>query len=513
MEKNEQLTPYNEAINYLKTSPMFNLSLSSKELFHSNFLYWIWKLDPNAFKSLMATLLEDDIKNLDWGDKWEVVREYNSFDLCVKHCDTSKKVYGETKIVSGNVLLVIENKVKSIPYKEQLDRYVNKVKELYGLTKVDNNEFTYHNTTYDLNKAESNNGPETVKNMRKRYCDYNKVRYMLLTLADKLPNKKDVEKDEIWKIIQYGNYIEKLKRETVENRAFSKTISKFLKNNQIISKTYIKENIKDYIVFAEHLVNLYEIWNKEDAYGDSIKLLCTEDPLLTYSSDCKKLRIHDLFYKQRYARLCVDLLEKLKDSECSNVQFLRPQDDKILYLDNKPKGFQGKYNTRNEYFPNGSNCLIGVGYGYFHGEPFLEIKIVHKDKKDYFYIIQVQGISYCHGIIGKDKLWDKKDDFAENWMRTTDVKEPQESENNSSDGVLDGEIFDEEKILYPKYPSSKTNKSAEQSESKDKLPYKKYGDNMIYQSRKLRLDVEIAELLNYMIDDVKKLLKQLNKQQ
>jgi hypothetical protein len=404
---------------------------------------------------------------------------------------------------------VIENKVKSIPYKEQLDRYVNKVKELFGLTKVNNNEFTYHNNTYDLDEAENKNWPPAVKNIYERYCDYKKVRYMLLTLADKFPNKKDVEKDEIWKIILYGNYIEKLK-ETVENSAFSETISTFLNNNQIISKTYIKENIKDYIVFAEHLVNLYEIWNKEDAYGDNIKLLCTEDPLLKYSSKCKELRIHDLFYKQRYARLCVDLLEKLKEPERSNVQFLRPQDDKILYLDNKPKGFQGKYNTRNEYFPKGSKYLIGVGYGYFHGEPFLEIKIVHKDIKDYFYIIQVQGISYCHGIIGKDKLWDKKQDFVGNWMRTTDVIDSQESENNSSDGVLVGEIFDEEKILYPKYPSPKTKKSAEQSEPKDRLPYKKYGDNMIYQSRKLRLDVEIAELLNYMIEDVKTLIVALD---
>ena len=30
-----------DPIEILKTSPMFNLSLSSKELFHSNFLYWL----------------------------------------------------------------------------------------------------------------------------------------------------------------------------------------------------------------------------------------------------------------------------------------------------------------------------------------------------------------------------------------------------------------------------------------------------------------------------------------
>jgi len=127
-------TAYDAAIEYLKTSPMFNLSLSSKELFHSNFLYWIWKLDSNAFKRLMATLLDVETKELGWGGEWEVVREYNSFDLCVKRCD--KESYDEKtsvrKIRYGDVLLVIENKVKSIPYKAQLKKYVDKVNELYG---------------------------------------------------------------------------------------------------------------------------------------------------------------------------------------------------------------------------------------------------------------------------------------------------------------------------------------------------------------------------------------------
>ena len=34
-----------DPIEILKTSPMFNLSLSSKELFHSNFLYWLSTLN------------------------------------------------------------------------------------------------------------------------------------------------------------------------------------------------------------------------------------------------------------------------------------------------------------------------------------------------------------------------------------------------------------------------------------------------------------------------------------
>lgn len=37
-------------VSELEESPMFQLSLSSKELFHSNFLYWIWKFKAAAFK-------------------------------------------------------------------------------------------------------------------------------------------------------------------------------------------------------------------------------------------------------------------------------------------------------------------------------------------------------------------------------------------------------------------------------------------------------------------------------
>ena len=50
------ITNYQEAINYLKTSPMFNLSLASKELFHSNFLYWLSIIDKQLFKNLIEEL-------------------------------------------------------------------------------------------------------------------------------------------------------------------------------------------------------------------------------------------------------------------------------------------------------------------------------------------------------------------------------------------------------------------------------------------------------------------------
>lgn len=99
----------------LNANPMFHMSLASKELFHSNFLYWLWKLDASKFLTLLDKLSEcNDFSRLT-PDSIEVKREYQHFDLCVLKKGTNE------------VLLVIENKVKSIPYVEQLNEYTRKL--------------------------------------------------------------------------------------------------------------------------------------------------------------------------------------------------------------------------------------------------------------------------------------------------------------------------------------------------------------------------------------------------
>lgn len=98
----------------LVRSPMFQLSLSSKELFHSNFLYCIAQLcNGELFVKVIEHLLGISDIASKWGEKWVVKREHQNFDLCV--VDTTNKVR-----------FVLENKFKSIPYKKQLDGYIEK---------------------------------------------------------------------------------------------------------------------------------------------------------------------------------------------------------------------------------------------------------------------------------------------------------------------------------------------------------------------------------------------------
>lgn len=94
-------------------SPLFNLSLTNKELFHSNFIAWFGKFYPGLFVKLICHLLQEN----KWADgldiqKMEIRREYKNFDISVFD-DVDSKV----------PRLVIENKVKSVPTQEQLIRY------------------------------------------------------------------------------------------------------------------------------------------------------------------------------------------------------------------------------------------------------------------------------------------------------------------------------------------------------------------------------------------------------
>jgi hypothetical protein len=93
----------------LESSPIFNLSLSSKELFHSNFIYWLSLEYPNKtgafFDNLCKLKLEDT-------NCINPKREENNIDFQFSYKD--------------GITIYVENKVKSIPYCEQLEKYDEK---------------------------------------------------------------------------------------------------------------------------------------------------------------------------------------------------------------------------------------------------------------------------------------------------------------------------------------------------------------------------------------------------
>src|SRR5690554_340671 len=102
-----------EAFKTLKESPLFNLSLSSKELFHSNMFYWICETYGDILGPILAKKFGLGAETIE-----ETKREKLNTDLTIRF-KKNKKV-------------VIENKVKSIPNPAQLKKYEQKIP---GITK------------------------------------------------------------------------------------------------------------------------------------------------------------------------------------------------------------------------------------------------------------------------------------------------------------------------------------------------------------------------------------------
>lgn len=105
-----------ETIRELDTLALFHLSLASRELFHSNFWYWLSKTGTDGPRKLYRALTaeEDDDRLSSVTFHREVSRETRKSATA----DLVASLDGDTAI------LVVENKLKDIPRKEQLERLV-----------------------------------------------------------------------------------------------------------------------------------------------------------------------------------------------------------------------------------------------------------------------------------------------------------------------------------------------------------------------------------------------------
>lgn len=93
-----------KAIDWLKSSPMQRMSLGSRELFHSDFLAWLFETYPAALKPVFGIELTNCVAE----------REKYNLDLVIR----------ESK--QADPVIIIENKVKNYPDKLQLNRYAQK---------------------------------------------------------------------------------------------------------------------------------------------------------------------------------------------------------------------------------------------------------------------------------------------------------------------------------------------------------------------------------------------------
>ena len=246
----------------IEKSPMFQLSLGSKELFHTNFLYWLWKAEPNAFWIIMSKF---GIKTDDKGSL-AVKREWEHFDLSIVH-ETVKKKRGKDVKIVDNIVAVIENKVKSIPRIKQLDNY--------------NKEIEKVNKDYECKK-------------------------ILLALID--PGFGD--KNEGWECYTYEKY-----------RDYIKDIKDCL---TIIENDYDRCIIEDYNNMIDTLISFKDEWLREDfssmKYMDIIEDSSVKDDEFFSVDDYIDLRINDLRHKIIFSKMFSSLEVNLKENPETEIE-------------------------------------------------------------------------------------------------------------------------------------------------------------------------------------------------
>lgn len=200
-------------------NPMYYFSLSSKELFHSNFLEFLFNTDAAAFFRIIDRILGTTFSNSP--NIYSLFREKENFDICIAHNVKTTKQNRDAWYYD----LIIENKVKSIPYKSQLDGYQKK---------ADN-----HNAKYVGAQA----------------------KLLLISLVKNFPNLADVRKQQNWTVVHYDTLCQEIQNEYSSHRtigALVKDYCKFLQSLDQLQGVIINDdnglfnNAKAYAPYRFH---------------------------------------------------------------------------------------------------------------------------------------------------------------------------------------------------------------------------------------------------------------------
>lgn len=323
----------------LKNNPVFNMSLSGKEIFHSNVLAWLLsETDDNdeatsTAKALTKLFPPKDLKADEKDDEQyrvlTVFREKNDFDLLVlyleeddykKFKEARKNVPDDAKIniedttdeikfdndkkailkeqmdcLAKCKFVVIENKFKAIPDSEQLDRYYF---EICGYKKNTKNE--WHNNK-NINLV------SIARNGKIQINEDNTTCYLLAPQEALNIFRNNSKKYTNKKIFDY--YKEKGKTQTKKSETLTVEWSFMSYDDlikEIIPEDPNKEILEHYLDFTKQMLELSkEAVNVEDStkvydFEDKVKLL-------------KSIRIHDFYEKLWFSAVLAKINEKLSD--------------------------------------------------------------------------------------------------------------------------------------------------------------------------------------------------------
>lgn len=380
------MTDIKETITDLKKNAAFQMSLSGKELFHSNMIamFLTQVVDdktkqPTDLAKTMINLFPPNTMpeykdNPDSITVFDVLREYQNLDLLICYCTEKVKEKLENRKIrcvsdisdldehgneednssaKGDVVtdvkgllesmhyVIIENKFKSFPYKEQLDKYSQKV--IDGMT------------IFSFKKERKKTNIKTIFNEKKNVA--NTTCYLLApegslqafykNYPDKLfGNSKKI----LWSGISYETYYEKL--QPFENEKGAELMPQF---------------INEYRKFLKMMINLYE-----ECVEKRIEKNCFISS--EHNKNLLQGRIQDFYEKIIYNRV----LTKLRT-------------DKIITPNTETKSLENPQNGRWPFFSSNAYYSNQTGY--------LDFRYVWENS-DINAGIQIQGSSFrilfCH---------------------------------------------------------------------------------------------------------------------
>lgn len=500
-EKNTSIE-YENYIEVLRKSTMFHMSLGSKELFHSNFLHWISIVNWGTFLKIMHKLA-----GLSEGEKFwwenvtcdvegykgnycpdnnniEVRREFHNFDLSIYILDSEVKhakenqnandkeginkedinTKGERIVLKWIPVLILENKMKSLPYEEQLERYTQKAFAEWSAGEI------------IKQKAKDSQGKELDNK-------YN-ITFILLSLMKTTLNNYRFESKKIsqrpkyklrltseWKHKTYDELLDSIKG--IKMKPGLDTIQNL---NQLV--------VEDYRKFVDALYNLasncWKIdlgkgyrsqiypWDKGN-YGNINHLKITE------VGKYKELRIHDIHEKLLYDQLLSELENRLQSEGLKYRRF----DQKTILAQNKEQ----------------EPIRIYTNSGYAHGVGIFEVQYVlkltkKKDEEIFRLIIQVQGDRYCHMLIYNDIV---KEEGKKKSVKEDNLNGIWE-ENDYTNGIN----IENTLANYISIGGSKPTLLGIYSDK-----WGKYGQNLIYQYVEIPHNATIQDIIKAMVNDIK----------
>ena len=245
-------------------SPMLYLSAGSKELFHSNFLYWIGKTNRVLFERIINELSG---KKMEWPTNWEIRREYKNTDICIVYNKETGKMVKNHPVTKEYAFLVLENKVKSLATRKQLLEYEEKFDGLF-----ENDCHRYILLSLAKDYAELSD----IKNTRWQITHYDKLSQAITMYASKY-----AKKEELVYINDYCKYIANLSKlvESWEINENTKHLQehpdlKEMRINDLYEKLHYSQMVQMLVTKLEDMDNaLKEKYGKKDEVS-SLGICC-----------------------------------------------------------------------------------------------------------------------------------------------------------------------------------------------------------------------------------------------